>query len=156
MTRSKPIKDALNRCFIFICIFLFSSFSHTADSFLEKLTVDKIPNADEAFLFSAAKLIDDRIILTWVMKENCFLYKDKFKVSFNGEELKSQNKKGKSQRINDIYFGEVEVYFDQYEKEIYIEEEIDTINVTYQGCNEKGFCYPLINKIVSIEELGNS
>ena len=40
--------------------------------------------------------------------------------SFNGEELKSQNKKGKSQRINDIYFGEVEVYFDQYEKEIYI------------------------------------
>ena len=114
MTRSKPIKDALNRLFIFICIFLFSSFSHTADSFLEKLTVDKIPNADEAFLFSAAKLFDDRIILTWVMKENCFLYKDKFKVSFNGEELKSQNKKGKSQRINDIYFGEVEVYFDQY------------------------------------------
>jgi thiol:disulfide interchange protein len=90
------------------------------------------------------------------MKENCFLYKDKFKVSFNGEELKSQNKKGKSQRINDIYFGEVEVYFDQYEKEIYIEDEIDIINVTYQGCNEKGFCYPLINKIVSIEELGNS
>ena len=156
MTSSKPIKDALNRCFIFICIFLFSSFSHTEDSFLEKLTVDKIPNADEAFLFSAAKLSDDRIILTWVMKENCFLYKDKFKVSFNGEELKSQNKKGEPQRINDIYFGEVEVYFDQYEKEISIEEEIDTINVTYQGCNEKGFCYPLINKIVSIEELGNS
>jgi len=156
MTRNKPIKDALNGCVIFICIFLFSSFSYTADSFLEKLTLDKIPNADEAFLFSAAKRSEDRIILTWVMKENCFLYKDKFKVSFNGEELKSQNKKGESQRINDIYFGEVEVYFDLYEKEIYVEKEIDTISVTYQGCNEKGFCYPLINKTVFIEELSNS
>ena len=88
---------------------------------MDQLTQDEILPADEAFKLSVNKHSENRIILRWDMKENCFLYKDKFKVSSNGEDLKSQNKKGKSQRINDIYFGEVEVYFDQYEKEIYIE-----------------------------------
>jgi len=155
MTRSKPIKDALNRLFIFICIFLFSSFSHTADSFLEKLTVDKIPNADEAFLFSAAKLIDDRIILTWVMKENCFLYKDKFKIYTDNTNISIKKTNGEVERINDIYFGDVDVYFNSVSKEINLDQEVEFINVSYQGCNEKGFCYPLINKKIEVEKLDN-
>tara|TARA_Y100000768_G_scaffold351850_1_gene303035 strand:+ start:1003 stop:1422 length:420 start_codon:yes stop_codon:yes gene_type:complete len=137
-------------------ILIFSSLSYSTESFLKKLTVDKIPNADEAFLFSASKQSENRIILTWVMKENCFLYKDKFKISSNGEDLEVQNTKGEPKRIDDIYFGEVEVYFDLFEKEISIDRKIEIIEVTYQGCNEKGFCYPLINKIVHIDRLSNS
>ena len=37
-----------------------------------------------------------------------------------------------------------------------LDRKIDIIKVTYQGCNEKGFCYPLINKIVHIDRLSNS
>lgn len=90
------------------------------------------------------------------MKENCFLYKDKFKVTAKGENLLALNTLGEPKQINDIYFGEVEVYFDSFEKEILLENKVDSINVTYQGCNEKGFCYPPINKTLNVEELNNS
>ena len=57
------------------------------------------------------------------MKENCFLYKDKFKVTAMGENLVALNTLGEPKQINDIYFGEVEVYFDSFEKEILLEKK---------------------------------
>ena len=52
-------------------------------SFFKDLNQTEVLPADESFIFNAYKLSEDRIILTWVMKENCFLYKDKFKIFAN-------------------------------------------------------------------------
>ena len=147
---------ALTRYFFFISVIFFTSSTFSNEAFLNNLTLEKIPDADEAFSFSVSKQSEERIILTWVMKENCFLYKDKFKVTSRGKDLVALNTLGKPKKINDIYFGEVEVYFDSFGQEILLENKVDSINVTYQGCNEKGFCYPLINKTVNVEELNNS
>ena len=147
---------ALTRYFFFISVIFFTSSTFSNEAFLNNLTLEKIPDADEAFSFSVSKQSEERIILTWVMKENCFLYKDKFKVTSRGKDLVALNTLGKPKKINDIYFGEVEVYFDSFEKEILLENKVDSVNVAYQGCNEKGFCYPLINKTVNVEELNNS
>ncbi len=120
---------------------------------MDQLTQDEILPADEAFKLSANKHSENRIILRWDMKENCFLYKDKFNIYSETESIESIKITGNPNQINDIYFGEVVVYFNSVSQEIKLKNENTKLNVSYQGCNEKGFCYPIINKVVDVKSL---
>tara|TARA_B100001769_G_scaffold43488_1_gene30436 strand:- start:2176 stop:2547 length:372 start_codon:yes stop_codon:yes gene_type:complete len=120
---------------------------------LDQLTQDEILPADEAFKLSVNKHSENRIILRWDMKENCFLYKDKFNIYSKTESIESIKITGNPNQINDIYFGEVVVYFNSVSQEIKLKNENTKLNVSYQGCNEKGFCYPIINKVVDVKSL---
>ena len=101
--------------------------------------------ADESFKFSAFQK-EDRIILTWGLKENCFLYKDKFQINTLPENLLEINTKEVPVLISDEYFGEVEVFYEKITKSFALNPLLRKITVKYQGCNAKGFCYPLITK----------
>lgn len=87
------------------------------------------------------------------MKENCFLYKDKFNILSNGNKLSADLIFGEPERINDVYFGEVDVFFNSVEKEVKIKSDIKEMEISYQGCNEKGFCYPVITRAIDIKNL---
>ena len=145
-------KTYLNALFI-IFFSLFSSISLLSSSPLDQLTQDEILPADEAFKLSVNKHSENRIILRWDMKENCFLYKDKFNIYSEIENIESIKITGNPNQINDIYFGEVVVYFNSVSQEIKLKNENTKLNVSYQGCNEKGFCYPIINKVVDVKSL---
>ena len=145
-------KTYLNALFI-IFFSLFSSISLLSNSPLDQLTQDEILPADEAFKLSVNKHSENRIILRWDMKENCFLYKDKFNIYSETESIESIKITGNPNQINDIYFGEVVVYFNSVSQEIKLKNENTKLNVSYQGCNEKGFCYPIINKVVDVKSL---
>ncbi len=145
-------KTYLNALFI-IFFSLFSSISLLSSSPLDQLTQDEILPADEAFKLSVNKHSENRIILRWDMKENCFLYKDKFNTYSETESIESIKITGNPNQINDIYFGEVVVYFNSVSQEIKLKNENTKLNVSYQGCNEKGFCYPIINKVVDVKSL---
>ena len=106
--------------------------------------------ADKSFKFSAFQK-EDRIILTWELKENCFLYKDKFLIGSLAEESLYINTLQVPVMISDEYFGEVEVFYDKVTKSFVHNPLIKEISVEYQGCNEKGFCYPVINKQLVIK-----
>ena len=55
----------------------------------------------------------------------------------------------------DKYFGKVEVFFDAVEVVLDIGKEIEKeITVTYQGCNQKGYCYTPITKKLVIKKSG--
>ena len=95
----------------------------SAQSFFKDLNQTEVLPADESFIFNAYKLSENRIILTWVMKENCFLYKDKFNILSNGNKLSADLILGEPERINDIYFGEVDVFFNSVEQEIKIKSD---------------------------------
>ena len=71
--------------------------------------------ADQSFKFSAFQK-EDRIILTWELKENCFLYKDKFLISSLAEESLYIKTLQVPVMISDEYFGEVEVFYDKVTK----------------------------------------
>ena len=101
--------------------------------------------ADESFIFSAFQK-EDRIILTWDLKENCFLYKDKFRINTLPEDILEISTLEVPVLISDEYFGEVEVFYKKITKSFVINPLTRKITVKYQGCNAKGFCYPLINK----------
>ena len=87
------------------------------------------------------------------MKENCFLYEDKFGISSDSEIIETKEFSGEAIEINDIYFGKVDVYFNSVSKEIIVDENTKKIQLSYQGCNEKGFCYPMIEKEIDIHTL---
>ena len=151
----KLIKINLRKYFVIVPIFAFASYSLPTESFLEKITNNNVLSSDEAFIFSAYIQDDESIILTWTIKENCFLYKDKFKTYANTDLVKDQKIEGEAIRINDIYFGNVDVFYNSVIQTINKTEDLGSIKVVYQGCNEKGFCYPPISKDIQVDNLEN-
>ena len=141
----KLIKITLKKCFVIVPIFAFASQSYPTESFLEKITNNKVLSGDEAFIFSAHIQDDESIILTWTIKENCFLYKDKFKTYLDTDLVENKKIEGEAIRIDDIYFGNVDVFFNSARQTIDNTEDVSSVKVVYQGCNEKGFCYPPIS-----------
>ena len=149
----KKLKKTYLNALTIIIFSLFSSISLLTSSPLDQLTQDEILPADEAFKLSVNKHSENRIILRWDMKENCFLYKDKFNIYSETGNIGSIKITGSPNQINDIYFGEVVVYFNSVSQEIKLQNENIKLNVSYQGCNEKGFCYPIINRVVDVKSL---
>lgn len=151
----KPIKITLKKYFVIVPVFVFASYSLTAESFLEEITNNKVLSGDEAFTFSSHIKDDESIILTWTIKENCFLYKDKFKTFLDTNLVEDQKIEGEAVRINDIYFGNVDVFYNNVMQTIEMTEDLGSVKVVYQGCNEKGFCYPPIIKEIQVDNLEN-
>ena len=151
----KLIKITLKKYFVIVPIFAFASYSYPKESFLEKITNDKALSGDEAFIFSAHIEDNESIILTWTIKENCFLYKDKFKTYSDTDLVENQKIEGEAIRINDIYFGNVNVFYNKVKQTIDKTKDLESVRVVYQGCNEKGFCYPPISKEIQVDNLEN-
>ena len=155
MKVKKLIKITLKKCFVIVPIFAFASQSYPTESFLEKITNNKVLSGDEAFIFSAHIQDDESIILTWTIKENCFLYKDKFKTYSNTDLVENQKIEGEAIRINDNYFGNVDVFYNKVKQTVDRTEDLESLKVVYQGCNEKGFCYPPIHREIQVDNLEN-
>ena len=151
----KLIKITLKKYFVIVPIFALASYSLSTESFLEKITNNKVLSGDEAFIFSAHIQDDESIILTWTIKENCFLYKDKFKTYLDTDLVENKKIEGEVIRIDDIYFGNVDVFFNSVRQTIDNTEDVSSVKVVYQGCNEKGFCYPPISKEIQVDNLEN-
>ena len=151
----KLIRITLKKYFVIVPIFAFASYSYPTESFLEKITNEKVLSGDEAFIFSAQIQDDESIILTWTIKENCFLYKDKFKTYSDTDLIENQKIEGEAIRINDIYFGNVDVFYNKVKQTIDKTGDLGSVKVVYQGCNEKGFCYPPISKEIQVDNLEN-
>ena len=129
---------------LFPCSMYANSLSDSSIQEILKGPKDILP-ADESFIFSAFKK-EDRIILTWDLKENCFLYKDKFQINALPEDILEISTLEVPILISDQYFGEVEVFYEKVTKSFVLNPLTKKIRLKYQGCNAKGFCYPLISK----------
>ena len=151
----KHIKITLKKYFVIVSILAIASYFLPAESFLEKITNNKVLSGDEAFTLNAHIQDDKSIILTWTIKENCFLYKDKFETYADADLVQDKKIKGEAIRINDIYFGNVDVFYNKVIQTIEKTEDLGSLKVVYQGCNEKGFCYPPISKEIQVDNLEN-
>ena len=151
----KLIKITLKKYFVIVPIIALASYSLSTESFLEKITNNKALSGDEAFIFSAHIQDNESIILTWTIKENCFLYKDKFKTYSDTDLVENQKIEGEAIMINDVYFGNVNVFYNKVKQTIDKTKDLESVRVVYQGCNEKGFCYPPISKEIQVDNLEN-
>tara|TARA_Y100000748_G_scaffold292426_1_gene280936 strand:+ start:183 stop:665 length:483 start_codon:yes stop_codon:yes gene_type:complete len=148
------IKKNLNLLLIVGIFFSCSVYSGSAAASSKKDVLNsfqEILPADESFKFSVLQ-IEDRIILSWELKENCFLYKDKFEIEPFPEMPIEIRTKETPVLISDEYFGEVEVFYNKVTKTFDLNKITEKIVIKYQGCNAKGFCYPMISKNLAIKK----
>ena len=115
---------------------------------------------DQAFVLEPPTLSDDEIGLEWRIADGYYLYRNKFRVqpltpgvTFGEPKLAPAEKK------QDPIFGEVEVYHRKARLRVPVEQipaSIDRIElkVRYQGCADKGICYPPQVRTVSLPYSG--
>ena len=112
---------------------------------------------DEAFRFDLYALDPDSLRARFVIADGYYLYRDKinFQSQTNGVNLGAYVLPPGIEK-EDEYFGRTETYYDGFEVLLPLERQPQSANkadffVTYQGCAEKGICYPPIKKSVGLD-----
>lgn len=121
----------------------------TLNPSLNKLikATDEIKSPDQAFKLEAVFNDQNQIELNWLIDEQCFLYKEKLEFYISPKQAYSIKTDNTAVRQDDEYFGNVEVYYQELKYLLIGDFNEETIiDLVYQGCNEKGFCYPPIKK----------
>lgn len=100
----------------------------------------------EAFRLSVVHTRPDLIQLRFVATEGYYLYRHRFQFKSDeaGVEL-GEVRLPAGERKTDEYFGEVEVYYGVLDVELPVrnaDAKPFTLKVVYQGCADKGLCYP--------------
>jgi len=114
--------------------------------------------AEQAFVFEAIAQSPTTILARWTMPKGYYLYRNKTTLNLaDGAGVKlgaPQWPKGVDH--TDEHFGTVQVYFDQVELPIPLAREhgdAQSVNVhaEYQGCQDNGICYPVMQRDVAVE-----
>ncbi len=113
---------------------------------------------DEAFILSTEIQDANTLVARWDVAENYYLYRERFGfklIDASGVELQ-QFRAPKGKMKVDENFGEMEVYFNEAVVTLPLKRDNLaamplTLDVTYQGCAEDGFCYPPITKTVEFD-----
>lgn len=128
----------------------FLSYAHT-----QQLPLNK------AFQFTAAAKDYQTVVLFWDIAPGYYLYKDRFKIRAVHANSIRLAQPVLPQDWHEKKFGSLGKYA-VYNGKIYIIQPIInsnnttiTLQVSYQGCSDKGFCYPPISKVVTLNLSGD-
>lgn len=112
----------------------------------------------EAFHLSLVESSPTALKLRFVNTEGYYLYRHAFKFRIEPSDLaKGQAVIPAGQPKHDEYFGDVEVYYGITDIELPLDNPIGlpfTVHVTYQGCADKGLCYPPENERIEVDGKG--
>ncbi len=140
---------------LLICL---APLSH-AEGFLERLGGAKqstfLP-PDQAFNLSLDACDNKTLIANFQITPGYYLYRDKTRFTLAGGAAKIANiELPKGEPKNDPNFGLIEVYHQSFQAKIVLENadatKPVTVNASYQGCSDKGLCYPPIEKTLVVE-----
>jgi thiol:disulfide interchange protein DsbD len=110
----------------------------------------------EAFQLSLVDSTPQSIKLRFVATEGYYLYRHRFQFRADPTDVglgAAQLPKGEQK--HDEYFGDVEVYHGILDVELpRTDQRAFTLAVTYQGCADKGLCYPPETERLSIDGIG--
>lgn len=112
---------------------------------------------EEAMSLTASRASDGTIELSWTLVPGVYLYRDKIAAASGGRPVPVDTPPGKSK--DDPTFGVVEIYdasFSGLIKDPLVDASLP-LEVTYQGCAERGICYPPVTQqidLAGIEQLG--
>ena len=143
--------------FVFI-LFFFSLSSFANDDFSFYDEKEAFLPVEEAFQFEL--LPDENKSIIKIKLNNAtgyYTYKAKFKVSFEPS-TKIETTYPQGDIKEDEFFGKQEVYFGKQIITILHKGQIPTnqkIIIDFQGCSEKGLCYPPSTHIINMEDQSN-
>ncbi|MFL2714776.1 MAG: protein-disulfide reductase DsbD domain-containing protein [Gammaproteobacteria bacterium] len=127
----------------FIFIIVVHSFEMLGgNNFIFPENDNEVVPAKEAFSLDIIKE-NDAITATWNIKEDCYIYLDSVSVAKEGSKIKFKRLEGDSLDYRDEFFGETKIIKDILKISFEYSPEDKGIKISYQGCSEKGFCYPV-------------
>jgi thioredoxin:protein disulfide reductase len=112
---------------------------------------------DQAFRFDALAGGTDSVRLNWQIAEGYYLYRTRVKVSTSsGSAQLGAPQFPPGQVKQDEYFGRQEIYHHELAVSLPVTRAQGgalelPLQVTYQGCADKGLCYPPITKSVTVK-----
>lgn len=132
-----------------LILFLTSVSLHALDLKLPFNTKTEFLPVQDAFQFSFNPKDNKQVELIWDIADGYYLYQHQFKVIDKTEPSSNIHfapfSKGKKKK--DPYFGDVIVYRDQFKTQLIYDKNLPTGTlikaiVKFQGCADKGLCYP--------------
>jgi thioredoxin:protein disulfide reductase len=118
---------------------------------------DELLPAEQAFQFFASVKDPQTLQLNWVMAEGYYLYRDKVALTLNAD---SSTKIGtfeipRGEPYHDEAFGQVEIFHSDLRFDLPLQRQLLTAhNITltakYQGCADRGVCYPPMQTSIAI------
>ena len=112
--------------------------------------------ADQAFVLDVSALKGDALTVNFKIAPGYYLYKQRIHAQSGVPEATiTRASFPEAQVKNDPNFGRVEIYHDQlqigYQIKFSAHAPVSApISLTYQGCSEKGLCYPPITKTIPL------
>jgi len=134
-----------------------------AEGFLDRLPLLGGPKQptflqpDQAFGLTVSARDAHTLIANYRVTPDYYLYRDKVLLSTADLGIKISNiSLPKGELKHDANFGDMEVYHQSFQAIITLENKNNavrqmTLDASYQGCSEKGLCYPPIKKQINIE-----
>jgi len=127
-----------------------------------KTTGDDFLPVDQAFRFDALSGGSDQVVLNWEIAEGYYLYRARIKVATQSAAAQlGAPQFPPGQFKTDEYFGRQEIYHHELRVTVPVARAARgafalPLQVTYQGCAEKGLCYPPTTKSVSVTLSGGA
>ena len=123
----------------------------TADGLFSSGNKNTFLKAEEAFKVSVENQAKNLLKIHFNIEPGYYLYKDKIKFYANKKEL-TKIDFPVSKIKEDQYFGKSNIYENNFKVIINTKVKIELLEVQYQGCANKGLCYPPTKKIFYIEK----
>ena len=132
----------MKKLFILVAMLNVSSINISAEEeLLLNLKNNKILPANEAFKLETS-LLQDTFKIKWIIGDEYYLYLDSITVTANKELIKHKILDSKVLDHEDIFFGKTKILKDKLVISIK-NSPLESLEVSYQGCSEQGFCYPI-------------
>jgi thiol:disulfide interchange protein DsbD len=114
---------------------------------------DEFLKVDQAFSFNFNQQ-NDQLHISFNISEGYYLYRHQFKFTANNTSY-SDIELPTGIDHEDEFFGVQQIYTEQLAFTVNIEQasEDATITVRYQGCAEKGLCYPPTKKVIVLDKV---
>ena len=111
----------------------------------------------EAFPLSVVAIDAQTLVISWLVQEDYYLYKDKMSFIADGAKILNINFP-EAKLKHDEFFGEVRVYEKPIEILVTLSEiqnDLLALNIEYQGCWNGGVCYPPENSLIRVSLSGD-
>ena len=106
---------------------------------------NEIKPADEVFVMSYSE--DGGVLkVNWSIEDGYYLYFDSILIKENQKIIDFDVTDGMIIDHEDEFFGETKIIRNILEISSLEDIETNLIKITYQGCSDRGFCYPVQNK----------
>ncbi|MDG9928599.1 MULTISPECIES: protein-disulfide reductase DsbD [unclassified Pseudomonas] len=151
---------------LFLLLFTLPALAGLFDDPTPRGVIDEAPlnnSADflpvrEAFRLSLVESSANTVKLRFVNAEGYYLYRHRFQFRIEPSDLaRGEAVLPAGEPKHDEFFGDVEVYYGITDVELPIDNPIDlpfTVHVTYQGCADKGLCYPPETERIEVDGKG--